>query len=101
MPLRHYLTGWLCVVTSFALTGVNRAEKPSFRDQDKENRRTIVTDAEVAKEALERNAKRREQLEQRLQDLQKWTSAQFEIGEREVMWDPLESTCRHASLSIL
>ena len=88
MLLRCMLIASLCAAIALTWASDSRAQKADFREQIRENRKTVVTDAEVADEVLARNDKRREELRKRLADLQVWTSAQFEIGEREVIDKP-------------
>jgi hypothetical protein len=88
MVARLFLIGMLSGGAAFAAVHTCLAQKADFRNQVNDNRRNGATDADAARDVLERNAKRKEELRQRLEDLKKWTDKQFEIGEREVIDRP-------------
>ncbi len=88
MVARFLLIGILSGIMTLVVSRPCEAQKTDFREKVGENQRNASTDADAARDVLERNDKRKEILRQRLEDLKKWTDKQFEIGEREVIDRP-------------
>ncbi len=82
-----------CVTALLLVTLIQPAisvgQNSDFDKKIGENRQKAdTTRAEVARQIDEREAKRKEKLEARREEVRQWTKTQFEIGEREVIDKP-------------